>query len=109
MSDRLAAAAIAALAPSDEPVEVLGESALARAVRSRLGARVGGDTRPAAVVDTTGDPRVIQHAMERVADLGTVVLAGPPPGEAVALDLYADLHVRGLTVIGIEPGGEEHA
>jgi len=41
--------------------------------------------------------------MQRVDDLGTVVLAGPPVDADGTVDLYADVHVRGLTVIGVVP------
>ena len=81
-----------------DAAEVVGAGALADALRARL--RAPG-TPPAAIVDTTGDPAALADALARVDDLGTVVLAGPPPGEPVALDLYADLHVRGLTLIGV--------
>jgi threonine dehydrogenase-like Zn-dependent dehydrogenase len=107
MRDVLADAAVAALPAGIGPVEVLGETGLADAVRVRLaetqGPRGG---RPAAVIDTTGEPRHIEAALRRVADLGTVVLAGPLPSGPVQLDLYADLHVRGLTVIGVPSPGE---
>ena len=92
---------VAALAAAAGPVEVVGDGALARALRTRLGdAR---DARPAAIVETSGDGQAIQEALRRVAPLGTVVLAGPPPAGPVALDLYADLHVRGLTLVGVPP------
>jgi len=87
-------------------VEVLGEGAVARHLRDRFEARRGGgEGPPLAVVDTTGEAQAIEQAMARVADLGTVVLAGPPPAEPVALDLYPDLHVRGLMVVGLGAGG----
>jgi len=82
-------------------VEVLGTGPLADALAAVLGERrVTGTTAPAAVVETTGDPQAIAAALGRVADLGTVVLAGPPP-PPFTLDLYEDLHVRALTVVGI--------
>ena len=45
----------------------------------------------------------IESALERVDDLGTIVLAGPLPDATVRLNLYADVHVRGLTLLGIPP------
>lgn len=102
MMEPAVADALGALPASPGPVEVLGDGPLARALRARLKSRAGGaGRRPVAVIETTGDVRVVQDALRRVADLGTVVLAGPPPPDPVALDLYADLHVRGLTLVGI--------
>jgi threonine dehydrogenase-like Zn-dependent dehydrogenase len=92
-----------ALAAGPEWVEVLGGGELAESLRSRLGARAAGHSRPGAVIETTGDSEAIAHALRTVADLGTVVLAGPPPAGGAALDLYADLHVRGLTLVGLAP------
>jgi len=88
--------------PEDGAVEVTGESELARRMRDRLADRPLPEGRaPAAIVETTGEPDAVRGALERVDDLGTVVLAGPIAEAAVSLDLYGDLHVRGLTVIGI--------
>src|SRR5918994_2651933 len=101
MMESAVADALGALPSDPGPVEVLGEGPLARALRARLKLRAGGvGRRPVAVIETTGDVRAVQDALRRVADLGTVVLAGQPPPDPVALDLYADLHVRGLTLVG---------
>jgi hypothetical protein len=81
-----------------DAAEVVGAGALADALRARLRSPA---SPPAAIVDTTGDPAPIADALERVDDLGTVVLAGPAPDGPVALDLYATVHVRGLTLIGV--------
>lgn len=106
MIDGAVEAAIGALPAEASSVEVLGESALAHSIRARLGARnVPDGQRPDAVVDATGDPQRIQSAMARVGDLGAIVLAAPVPRTPARLDLYADLHVRGLTLIGIAAGG----
>lgn len=108
MSASLADAAIAAL-PPDGHIDVTGDGELAATLRSRLAARAArdADVAPAAVIETTGAPAAIAAALARLDDLGTLVLAGPPAPEPVALDLYADLHVRGLTVVGIaaQPDG----
>lgn len=98
--------ALAALPAGSGSVEVTGDGALAAALRARLGARLGvaAPQPPRAAIDTTGDPAVIGDLLARVADLGTVVLAGPPPAGGVELDLYRDVHVRGLTVTGLAVG-----
>jgi threonine dehydrogenase-like Zn-dependent dehydrogenase len=96
-----AEAAEVALAAGPGWVDVLGDGDLAESIRTRLGTRAAGESKPGAVVKTSGEPDAIADALKRVADLGTVVLAGPPPADAGTLDLYADLHVRGLTVVGI--------
>jgi threonine dehydrogenase-like Zn-dependent dehydrogenase len=97
-------AALAALPAAPAAVEITGDGELAAALRAALAGREWTDgAPPAAIVETTGEPGSIREALSRVADLGTVVLAGPPPTGAVALDLYADLHVRGLTLVGTLP------
>jgi D-arabinose 1-dehydrogenase-like Zn-dependent alcohol dehydrogenase len=106
MTDALAAAAVHAVPPDASPVEVIGEGGLAVAARDRLSGRASSSSAPAAMIETTGEPREIEAALRRVDDLGTLVLAGPAPRRPVPLDLYADLHVRGLTVIGVAGAGE---
>jgi len=94
-------AALAALPPRAAPVEVIGGGPLARALREWLSSQLAtSGERPAAIIETTGDADAIREALAHVDELGTVVLAGPPPEAGVALDLYADLHVRGLTLVG---------
>lgn len=97
-----AEAVLAALGDLPGPVEVRGDNRLAAELQERLADRSAAE-RPAIVVETDGDPGSIRAALARVDDLGAVILAGPPPGP-MALDLYRDLHVRGLTVIGLAPG-----
>jgi len=104
MTASITAAAVAAL-PAGGEVAVTGGGQLADALRSRLGPRIAPEHDPVrAVIDTTGDPEVIAASLARLDDLGTLVLARPATPGPAALDLYADLHVRGLTVVGI-PGG----
>ena len=55
--------------------------------------------RPQRLVDETGDVAEVQRLLQEVADLGVVVLSGPPLPRDGAIDLYADLHVRGITLI----------
>lgn len=83
-------------------VEVVGASPFADELRALLGDRTRPahpDARPTAIIEASGAEGALESALKRVGDLGTVVLAGPAkPNE---LDLYADLHVRGLTLIGV--------
>ena len=58
---------------------------------------------PAVVVEETGDPAEIERALAQAEDLGTVVLAAPVSEQEAAIDLYADLHVRGLTLVTAPP------
>jgi hypothetical protein len=83
-------------------VEVVGAGLVAAHVRRLLGdgARHSGGS-PGAVVDTTGDPEVIRSALDRVSDLGMMVLAGESAGPALDLDLYSSVHRRGLVVVGV--------
>jgi hypothetical protein len=103
----LAAAAKDALAALDHvagPIDVIGDGLIAQLVREGLGERFSsGSSRPAAVVDCTGDHELVLGAVARVDDLGVVVLAGPPPGEPLVIDLYPDVHLRGLRVVGVAP------
>jgi len=92
------------------PVEVWGTGAIATTVAALLGvtARLrGGDQppeeRPRAIVETTGDPEAISEATRRLADLGTLVLTGEPLGRALPLNLYPDVHSRGLVLVGVRP------
>ena len=97
-----AAAAVRAISP--QSVEIAGRGLIAQQVRLLVGAPSETPVeRPQAIVDTTGDPSVIAHATRRVADLGTVVLAGEPLGRKFELNLYPDVHVRGLTLVGVAP------
>ena len=100
MSEDLARRAVDAVPTGASPVEVLGDGPLAELLRRSLGTD-DASRRPAVVVDTTGDAAELARALRRLDDLGTLVLAGPPPSEPLALDLYGDLHVRGLTVVGV--------
>lgn len=95
-------AVLAAIPPGAAPIAVTGGGELAEAVRRRLGIAAGDSSgaRPAVVVETTGTAAGVRAALAEVDDLGTVVLAArcaPAP-----LDLYADLHVRGLELVGAD-------
>lgn len=106
--DRLAAgefvatarAAAAAVRQAGSPnVEVLGDGLLGQLVRAELPA--GSSAPPEIVVDTTGSPARIQAAVSSLPRLGQLILAAPVRPASIALASYADLHVRGLTLLGI--------
>lgn len=62
---------------------------------------------PAGVIETTGKPSVLREATERVRTMGTVALAGESLARPYDLDLYPDVHLRGLRLRGVrrpEPG-----
>ena len=46
---------------------------------------------------------MIVDATRRIADLGTVVLLGESLGRRAEMNLYPDVHVRGLTLVGVAP------
>ena len=104
----------AVAAAGDGPVAVTGSGFIADEARRRLAAEsrlaAAGLGSPAAIIETTGDPEAVVGATRRVRDLGRVVIAGEPLGRAYALDIYADLHLRGLRLIGRgRPGAVEPA
>ena len=98
-----AADILAALPDASGRIEIAGDGAIADELRTLLGdrAKTQSDAPPSIIIDTMGDEAAIVSALQRVGDLGTVVLAGPPPSKPVALDLYTDVHVRGLKIIGL--------
>jgi hypothetical protein len=85
--------------------EVIGKGVVAAMVRRLVpqarGDGSGDDGPPRTIVDTTGDPAVVEAATRRLADLGTLVLAGEPLGRRLSLDLYPDVHRRGLRLVGV--------
>ena len=85
-----------------ERVEVTGAGVLAALVRAELGTELDGGT-PDAIVDTTGDPATIAAALAKLNAGGRLVLAGEPLGRRMDIDLYPDVHTRGLWVIGAPP------
>ncbi|MGH3004332.1 MAG: hypothetical protein ACRDOS_00195 [Gaiellaceae bacterium] len=60
---------------------------------------------PRAIVETRSDAGSITAATGRLADLGTLVLAGEGGSESLSLDLYPDVHVRGLRIVGVAAVG----
>ena len=96
-------AAEAALAATRGAVEVIGAGLVAARVRQLVGDRSAASDPPGAVVDTTGDPAAIRSGLDRLSELGTIVLAGESSGRTLDLDLYASVHRRGLVVVGVAP------
>jgi hypothetical protein len=89
-------------------VEISGSGMIAQQVRQLLDTpsadgRSTRRERPDAIVDTTGDPRMVVDATRRVAELGTVVLVGESLGRRAEMNLYPDVHARGLKLVGIAP------
>jgi threonine dehydrogenase-like Zn-dependent dehydrogenase len=50
-------------------------------------------------IEATGAPPVINDALAVTADLGRVILLGSPRGK-VEIDVYADIHRKGVSLIG---------
>jgi hypothetical protein len=104
---RAAAAAVEFV--EDAPVEVVGTGMIARAVRELIGltaqasAGAAAAAPPGVIVEATGDPESIRTAIARLADLGTLVLAGESRGRLLAIELYPDVHLRGLTIVATGP------
>lgn len=96
-----AAAVVATLTEIDGTLGVCGRGIVAHRVRALLGDRVASLPAAAAVVDLTGNPETISDAIRRLPDLGTLVLGADLGARTVDLDLYPDVHVRGLRLVGI--------
>lgn len=96
--------AIAAIGDVPGPIHVIGGGLIAQLVGERLGERLSpGSPRPVAVVDCTGNPELIHAAIAHLDDLGAIVLVGPSPGESLVIDLYPNVHLRGLRIVGVAP------
>jgi hypothetical protein len=92
--------------PGPGVVGVTGTGIVAAEVRRLLGAAAASGPeagRPEAVIDTTGDPDAIADATRRLADGGVLVLAGESGGRRTDINLYPNVHVRGLWVVGAGP------
>lgn len=50
-------------------------------------------------IEATGAPPVINDALKAAADLGRVILLGSPRGK-VEIDVYGDIHRKGVSLIG---------
>lgn len=96
-----------ALAGTSGRMEITADGAVASVLRSERAQPPEG-ARPDVVVDLTGDPATLRAATQRLADLGTLVLARDPTAQ-LDLDLYPDVHVRGLRLVGAPaPTPAEH-
>jgi hypothetical protein len=86
-----------------ERVEVHGDGVTAAAVRAGLGRAAAPEAqeRPLACVVASPGADALVAATRRVADLGTVVVLSETADGTAALDLYPDVHLRSLTLIGI--------
>ena len=82
-------------------IDVIGDGALATSLRKAAG--VSDAPGAAVVVDTTGSAAAVAAALDRLPQLGTLVLAGPAAREDPDLDVYANLHLRGLRITAIAP------
>lgn len=89
--------------PSGQRIAVPGDGILARAVRQLLGAAATTEAseRPYACIVTSGQSDAIRQALAEVVDLGKVVLAAPAAASQISLDLYRDVHRRGLELEGL--------
>lgn len=108
--------AVVATCPPNGGIEVTGDGPLATRIRAALGAQATSGRSvsdgqpasiPACIVETTGLSEVIGQALTRLADLGLLVLVGPPC--ALALNLYPDVHVRGLRLVGVAGVGQDRS
>lgn len=107
-ADEEAASVLSALARSAvdrlgslrwDGVDVSGEGLVAHEIRRLVSGP--GDRAPAACVDTTGDVGAITAATRKVRRCGLVILAGESMGRPLSIDLYRDVHLRGLRLIGV--------
>lgn len=97
--------AVSAVAGLSGTIDVVGSGALAGGIEELLRRRNGASQRsdrPAAIIVTEGRHEALLAATRTVADLGVVVIALETT-EPVALDLYPDVHSRGVTLRGV-PG-----
>ena len=95
----LAGRAAAAARRVGGPAAVNGRGLVARFTGILIGMEESSD-RPAVIVDTIGSGAALDTATRRVDDLGAVILAAPTE-PSVSLDLYPDVHLRGLALVGI--------
>ncbi len=92
---------VAAIPPGPGRVAVEGTGVEAEAMGELLGELVHGVDPPRAVVVASGGVEAVESALRSVADGGAVIVVAATPIEA-PLDLYGDLHVRGLRLVVLE-------
>jgi hypothetical protein len=80
--------------------EIVGSGLVSQLVAAEVRALASRDGAPAAIIDTTCAQATIAAATSRLAPLGTLVLAGGRY-EPIELDLYPDVHSRGLRLVGV--------
>jgi hypothetical protein len=101
---RAARDAIERLGDTPARVAVTGHGAIAAAARSALGVQLCSDEMsgpPDAWIECSGTVDALRSATRTVQDMGIVVLVGEPADEPVELDLYRDVHLRGLRLVGV--------
>lgn len=81
-------------------VEVTGGGLVAAELRGRLAAAPRGEEPPSVVVELTGRQAELLRATRELAPGGLLVLAGESAA-GIDLDVYADVHRRGLQVLGV--------
>lgn len=87
-------------------VEVTGRGVTADEVRLRLAGQLANGSSAQAVIELTGKISELLRVTGAVVDGGIVVLAGEYVGP-VELNMYTDVHRRGLRVIGVPDIGFE--
>jgi hypothetical protein len=81
---------------------VIGQGMLSELVR-QLVRPVPAGVPPEVIIDVTGDPALLTEATERLPPLGTLVLACETSEVGWDIDLYPDVHARGLVLVGVGP------
>jgi 2-desacetyl-2-hydroxyethyl bacteriochlorophyllide A dehydrogenase len=61
------------------------------------------------VIEATGNPKAVVTALKMVKPLGTVILLGSTRGLVDGLNVYADIHRKGITVIGAHEMHRAHS
>jgi hypothetical protein len=84
-------------------IEVVGTGFLAALVRTLLGSKsIPPGSGPEVVVDVTGDPDELVAATRRLEPMGSLMMMGESV-RPLDIDLYPDVHVRGLRLVGLPP------
>jgi D-arabinose 1-dehydrogenase-like Zn-dependent alcohol dehydrogenase len=85
-------------------VDVIGEGLLAALMRRLLGDRIQPNS-ASAIIDTTGSPELIAQATVNLPRRGALLLAAPTRADDAMMRTYADIHVKGLSLIGVRWSG----